>query len=234
METRKITIEQAKQMDLVDYLASLGHYPDQKKTRNQDYWYLSPLRTEKTPSFKVNRKLNVWYDHGLAQSGTIIDFGILFHRCTIPELLEKLQASFSFHPPLVPFAGQQEGAGERKIKFLSDRENVEIEKPCLSTVLSGTPKQVASLIPNAENGLFSRFMFYFMNVKPIWKDVFSFSSDNGLEDYYNSLGEIFFRLYQSLEANPDIQFCLTTDQQHQFNAFFEQVQETYITLKGLV
>lgn len=115
----------------------------------------------------------------------------------------------------------------------TDRENVEIEKPCLSTVLSGTPKQVAALIPNAENGLFSRFMFYFMNVKPIWKDVFSFSNDNGLDDYYNSLGEIFFRLYQSLEANPDIQFCLTTDQQHQFNTFFEQVQETYITLKGL-
>jgi hypothetical protein len=115
----------------------------------------------------------------------------------------------------------------------TDRENVEIEKPCFSTVLSGTPKQVASLIPNAENGLFSRFMFYFMNVKPIWKDVFSFSSNNGLDDYYNSLGEIFFRLYESLEANPDIQFCLTTDQQHQFNAFFEQVQETYITLKGL-
>lgn len=35
----------ARQIDLVDYLASLGHQP--QKVRNQDYWYLSPLREEK-------------------------------------------------------------------------------------------------------------------------------------------------------------------------------------------
>ena len=144
METRKITIKQAKQMDLVDYLASLGHYPDPKKTRNQDYWYLSPLRTEKTPSFKVNRKLNVWYDHALGKGGTIIDFGILFYRCTIPELLEKLQASFSFHPPLVPLAGQQEAAGERKIKFLSSHL---ISSPALLRYLEQRciPDQIADV-----------------------------------------------------------------------------------------
>lgn len=115
----------------------------------------------------------------------------------------------------------------------TDREHVEIEQPCLSTILSGTPKQIATLIPDAENGLFSRFMFYFMNVNPTWKDVFSFSTDNSLEDYYNDLGEKFLHLYQSLQANADIHFCLTADQEHQFNTFFGQVQETYITLKGL-
>jgi len=118
MSRKSISCEEAKRIDLVDYLASLGCQP--QKVRNQDYWYLSPLRTEKTPSFKVNRKWNVWYDHGTGQGGTLIDFGILFHRCTIPELLEKLQASFSFHPPLVPFAGQQEGADEKKTRFLSE------------------------------------------------------------------------------------------------------------------
>ncbi len=39
---QKSTIAQAKQIDLVDYLASLGHYP--KKIRNQDHWCLSPLQ----------------------------------------------------------------------------------------------------------------------------------------------------------------------------------------------
>lgn len=51
---RKIMCEQANQMDVVDYLEKLDHIP--KKIRNNDYWYLSPLRDEKTPSFKVNRK----------------------------------------------------------------------------------------------------------------------------------------------------------------------------------
>jgi hypothetical protein len=60
---KKLTMAQAKQTDLVDYLAFLGHRP--QKVRNEDYWYLSPLREEKTASFKVNRKKNVWYDHGV-------------------------------------------------------------------------------------------------------------------------------------------------------------------------
>ncbi|WP_207493179.1 DUF3987 domain-containing protein [Aridibaculum aurantiacum] len=115
----------------------------------------------------------------------------------------------------------------------TDREYVDIPLPCLSAVLSGTPKQVSSLIPNAENGLFSRFIFYFMNVKPVWKDVFTFSTDNGLDDYFNALGEQFFHFFQSLQASPEIHFSLTIDQQQQFNTFFQQVQQTYITLKGL-
>ena len=82
----------------------------------------------------------------------------------------------------------------------TDREYVDIEKPCLSTVLSGTPKQVATLIPNAENGLFSRFMFYYMNIKPTWKNVFSSNSNNvGLDDYYNQLGSEFLGLYKTLK-----------------------------------
>lgn len=85
---KTINIEQARQVDLVEYLASTGHEP-QKITRN-DYWFLSPLRDEKTASFKVNRKLNVWYDFGLGKGGNFVDFGILFHKCTVSELLQKL------------------------------------------------------------------------------------------------------------------------------------------------
>ena len=67
-----------------------------------DYWYLSPLRLEKDPSFKVNRKLNVWYDHGIGKGGNLIDLGILLFNCSVSEFLEKLgsqgyQNTFSFH-----------------------------------------------------------------------------------------------------------------------------------------
>lgn len=115
----------------------------------------------------------------------------------------------------------------------TEREYVDIDKPCLSAVLSGTPKQVSNLIPSAENGLFSRFIFYFMNVSSVWKDVFAISSDNGLDDYFDKLGNEFFSLYQTLQSNPEIQFTLTVSQQQQFNVFFQEVQNTYITLKGL-
>lgn len=88
---KQITIDQARQIDLVDFLYSAGHQP-QKISRN-DYWFLSPLRDEKTASFKVNRKLNVWYDFGIGKGGNFIDFGVLFHRCTVSELLQKLSGN---------------------------------------------------------------------------------------------------------------------------------------------
>ena len=113
----------------------------------------------------------------------------------------------------------------------TDREYVDIEKPCLSTVLSGTPKQVATLIPNAENGLFSRFMFYYMNIKPTWKNVFSSNNNVGLDDYYSQLGSEFLGLYKTLKNNPKIEIRLTMQQQQQFNTFFESLQTKYINLQ---
>ncbi len=87
----KFNCKIANQIDLVNYLETLGHEPS--KIKNQDYWFLSPLRNEKTPSFKVNQKLNVWYDHGLGKGGNIIDFGIEYFRCTVSEFLQLLNRS---------------------------------------------------------------------------------------------------------------------------------------------
>jgi DNA primase len=95
MNSPFFSLQLAKQIDIVEYLEKLSHRP--QKIRNHDYWYRSPLRDEKEPSFKVNRKLNVWYDHGMGEGGNIIDFGILYHHCSVAELLKKLQDIFSFH-----------------------------------------------------------------------------------------------------------------------------------------
>lgn len=98
MNTHKISCRQANGLDLVDYLETLGHKP--QKIRNNDYWYPSPLREEKEASFKVNRKLNVWYDHGSGQGGNMVDFGTLFHQCSVSEFLQRLNSlshQFPFH-----------------------------------------------------------------------------------------------------------------------------------------
>ncbi|MEO8848519.1 MAG: CHC2 zinc finger domain-containing protein, partial [Casimicrobiaceae bacterium] len=50
---------------MVDYLNSIEHLP--QKIHGNDYWYISPLRDEKHPSFKVNRAKNVWHDHGIGK-----------------------------------------------------------------------------------------------------------------------------------------------------------------------
>ena len=113
----------------------------------------------------------------------------------------------------------------------TDKEYVEIDRPCLSALLSGTPKQITTLIPNAENGLFSRFMFYVMNMKLIWKDVFASKTENGLDVHFERLGNEFYSLYQTLQANPDVHFSLTPSQQLQFNQFFEKMQTLYVNIQ---
>ena len=114
----------------------------------------------------------------------------------------------------------------------TDREYVDIERPCLSTVLSGTPKQVAALIPNAENGLFSRFMFYFMNVHHVWKDVFTDGEGVALDDHFSELSNELFSLYKFLIEQDEIQFTLTMNQRSRFNQFFSDIQQEYLNLLG--
>ena len=101
MISQNINCNQAKRINIVPYLEILQVKPT--RVAGNDYWYLSPLRQEKDPSFEVNRKLNVWYDHGIGKGGNLIDLGIMIHNCTVTEFLEKLrsqgyQNTFSFHP----------------------------------------------------------------------------------------------------------------------------------------
>ena len=91
-----MTINEAKEIDMVEYLAQVGHHPT--KIQGQNYWFSSPLHEEKTPSFKVNRKMNKWKDWGNGQAGNLIDFGILYHHCSVSDFLQKLAGVLAIHP----------------------------------------------------------------------------------------------------------------------------------------
>lgn len=88
MSTNKLSYSDARKIPITDYLSGLGFEP--AKIRGIDYWYYSPFREERTPSFKVNTHLNVWYDHGSGEGGSILDLGAKLHQCSLYEFLEKL------------------------------------------------------------------------------------------------------------------------------------------------
>ncbi len=90
--------KEAKQIDLVEYLSTLNFKP--AKIRGNNYWYLSPLRDEKTASFKVDRKINCWYDHGIGKGGNLVDFGMLYFNCSAAVFLNKLNGNFFLHQPV--------------------------------------------------------------------------------------------------------------------------------------
>lgn len=113
-----------------------------------------------------------------------------------------------------------------------DREYVNLKRPRLSTVLTGTPKQVLSLITDAENGLFSRFIFYYMRTKLEWQDVFQESADGTLDEYFQGLGEEFRDFYVVLKTSGEMKFRLTPEQGKAFNLLFENVQRDFAAKYG--
>jgi hypothetical protein len=115
----------------------------------------------------------------------------------------------------------------------TEREYVEIKEPCLSCVLTGTPKQVLALMPNAENGLFSRFMFYQMPSSTKWRNVWAIDSKNGLNDYYDVLGKQFYELYRTLKTSQPIKFSYTEEQQIEFLEFFPKLNLYYLNINPL-
>ena len=107
-----------------------------------------------------------------------------------------------------------------------DHEYVELMQPKLSTVLSGTPRQIAALIPDAENGLFSRFLFYYVDFQLTWLNVFSGQGD-ALDETFDAISHQVLALYQRLLQSPDIRFSFTSAQKRVFNTFFSRAQRQY-------
>ncbi len=108
-----------------------------------------------------------------------------------------------------------------------DREYVNIKSPRLSTLLTGTPRQILNLITDAENGLFSRFIFYFLDLRLVWNDVFNTHTDTSLDEHFQALGREFHDFHTILEKAQDIRFALTPVQAADFNERFSAWQSEY-------
>jgi hypothetical protein len=112
-----------------------------------------------------------------------------------------------------------------------DHEYVEILKPKFSAVLSGTPQQILHLIPDAENGLFSRFVFYAMPTELVWHDMFAFSDGTTADEQFKRIALDFHAFYKVF-SKKRIQFTLSRAQQERFNTFFDTTQREYAALYG--
>lgn len=113
-----------------------------------------------------------------------------------------------------------------------DREYVNLKHPRLSALLTGTPKQVQSLITDAENGLFSRFIFYYLATEAQWQDVFAVSDTGTIDDYFRQLGFQYHDFYKVLQELGEIRFRFTPAQQDCFNTWFREIHKEYPQLLG--
>ena len=98
-------------------------------------------------------------------------------------------------------------------------EFVDINHPRISVALTGTPNQIFNIIPNAEDGLFSRFIFYAFRSDAGWVSPAPDPSRVNLTDHFKGLGERVFQMVQFLEKQPT-QIHLTTEQWERLNVAF--------------
>ena len=85
-----MNIGQIKKIKLQEFLATIDCKP--VKQYGVNLMYLSPLRTEKHASFKVNTELNLWYDFGIGRGGNIIDLAeLLYNSSDVSYLIHQIE-----------------------------------------------------------------------------------------------------------------------------------------------
>ncbi|MBU3928562.1 MAG: DUF3987 domain-containing protein [Bacteroidetes bacterium] len=114
-----------------------------------------------------------------------------------------------------------------------DNEHIEVEDPHLAIMLSGTPKQVHNMMPDVENGLFSRFLYYAFEDYSDFKNPFISHRPVNYVEFFQDQGRRIFELYQKLnKMHKPIRFSLTEEQGHTFTEDFNTLYKRNRLLLG--
>ena len=107
-----------------------------------------------------------------------------------------------------------------------DREYCEVCNPRVSVALAGTPEQVRRLIPDAENGLMSRFCFYIIRFKRGIRNVFATSDiSQSKNTMFRIFGDRFCHLHEEFVNHGSYSFSLPSALQEQFIKYLSRVNE---------
>lgn len=127
-------IQQIKRLSIREYLSRRGIQPARENARCG--FYLSPLRSEHTPSFKVDYARNLWYDFGTSEGGSIIDLVMRLENYDCPEAIRRLQdgeTGQGIPGFLSPGTARQNTAPVSVLRILSD---VPLHHPALVSYLN--------------------------------------------------------------------------------------------------
>lgn len=109
-----------------EVLLSLGHLPT--KQDEKEAWYLNPFASESQASFKLDKRINVWYLHSEGVGGNNTDFMKKYLKTSVNEVLDwaQKQSFSSFH--------QQEHIKKSEPNYRID-EIMDIQNPKLKNYL---------------------------------------------------------------------------------------------------
>lgn len=154
--------EESKQL-MIDYKSKLAEYQQNKKKCPDLIEPVPP--PQKTLIIPANSSASSFMSLLSDNEG----IGLLFETegDTLSQTLKSEHGNYSdvlrkgFHHETISMSRRK------------DREFVELQSPRFSVVLSGTPRQVQRLIPDEEDGLLSRFIYYFIPFHRGIRNVFA-------------------------------------------------------------
>lgn len=79
--------ELVESVDILEYISQYAEFEE----KNGEYWCLSPLKEEVTPSFSVNQEQNIFYDFSTGKGGNVLNFIALYEHCSMRDAIEKLK-----------------------------------------------------------------------------------------------------------------------------------------------
>lgn len=90
--------ELVQSVDILDYVSQFTDFEE----KNGEYWALSPLKEEKTPSFSIRRETQQFYDFSSGKGGNIISFIQCYFRCGFPKALDILKKFAGIEGEITP------------------------------------------------------------------------------------------------------------------------------------
>jgi len=99
-----LDISEIKQIPIKGFLSQHGFEPQTVKKEGAELWYNSPLREEKTPSFKVDTRKNTFKDFGgEGHGGSIIDLAMVMYGTDLKGAMVALSEQVGMHTPVKKF-----------------------------------------------------------------------------------------------------------------------------------
>ena len=199
---------------LENYYAELELYKASKKTKSGAVLDLPKRPLNKTYFIPANSSQSKFLEFLNANEGT----GVLFD--TEADVLSGISKQdwginstnlrAGFHNESISISRKGDGLHQ------------EINSPKFSICLSGTPDQVPNLLESADNGLFSRIMFYTYKTEMKWKDPSGKSKLINFNTRANACEQIGKILIEHFEKN-DVEIILTDLQWEKHNSFFSKL-----------
>ncbi len=121
--------KQANSISLNVLIPKMGYKLLRYHKNHTEAFYENPLRTETDPSFSVNLVKNLWYDHGLAKGGSVVDLIMVKENLTLPEALHWITHNLGTIVPDIRFSTPS------PIKSVPQRFTFLYKKPLFSYAL---------------------------------------------------------------------------------------------------